>query len=292
MTGDHRTMTINEILVALDGKQTSERSVPVAVTFAKQLGCGIRLLTFVEEDHDIAEAQKQLGHIKAQLRSKYADLSCAVTVEIEPHAPDGLVRYGTADSLLAMATSGKIMPHGHYIGSAAEAVVRRSPYPALLVGPQCQWNEDLSIDRVVVPVDGDELSEQAVPTAATWASRLSVPAWVVTVIDPRDRSYETMPRLQMASYETTYVHNVASRFADRRSMEWEVLHGSPPAALGSFTDETTLTVMASHGRGGAARLVLGSVTAKFVKLARGPVLVQKSSVCAGEGEPRETTISS
>ena len=287
MTGDHRTMTINEILVALDGKQTSERSVPVAVTFAKQLGCGIRLLTFVEEDHDIAEAQKHLCDIKAQPCSKYPDLSCAVTVEIEPHAPDGLVRHGTADSLLVMATSAKIMPHGHYLGSAAEAVVRRSPYPALLVGPQCEWSDDLSIDRVVVPVDGDELSEQAVPTAATWASRLSVPAWVVTVIDPRDRSFESMPHAKMASYETTYVHNVASRFADRLTMEWEVLHGSAPAALDSFTDENTLTVMASHGRGGAARVVLGSVTAKFVKLAAGPVLVQKSNICAGEGDDRE-----
>jgi len=279
-------MTTNEILVALDGRPSSERSVPVAVTFAKKLDCGIRLLMFVDEAHAIVEAQEYLGGIKAQLRSTYPEINCAVTVEIEPSAPDGLVRHGTPDSLLIIATSAKVMPHGHHVGSNAEAVVRRSPYPALLVGPQCQWSDDLSIDRVVVPVDGDELSEQAVPTAAMWASRLSVPAWVVTVIDPRDRSYETMPRLQMASYETTYVHNVASRFADRRSMEWEVLHGSPPAALGSFTDETTLTVMASHGRGGAARLVLGSVTAKFVRLAKGPVLVQKSKICAGEADDR------
>jgi len=282
-------MTINQVLVALDGRQTSERSVPVAVTFAKQLGCGIRLLNFVEEHHDIAEAQRYLGNIKAQLGSTYPQLSCAVTVEIEPHAPDGLVRHGTADSLLVMATSAKIMPHAHYIGSASEAVVRRSPYPALLVGPRCQWSEDLSIDRVVVPIDGNDLSEQAVPTAATWASRLSVPAWVVTVIDPRDRSSESIPHARMAAYEATYVHNVASRFGDRLSMEWEVLHGAPAASLDGFTDETTLTVMASHGRGGAARVVLGSVTAKFVKLAKGPVLVQKSNVCAGEGDQEATT---
>lgn len=63
-TSDDLTMSTNEILVALDGRQSSERSVPVTVTFKNKLDCGIRLLMFVDEAHTIVEAQKYLGDIK------------------------------------------------------------------------------------------------------------------------------------------------------------------------------------------------------------------------------------
>ena len=187
---------------------------------------------------------------------------------------------------MVMATSARITPHSNYIGSAAEAVVRNSQFAALLVGPRCRWNDRLVIERVVVPVDGSELSEQALPLAMNWAHQLNVPAWVVTVIDRDTRSFAELSPAQVAPVESNYVHNVANQFPGRAQTCWEVLHGKPSEALIEYTDATTLTVMSTHGRSGLARVIVGSVTSKLLRNAQGPVLVQRVQPGRGKVEQR------
>ena len=87
-------MTTTEIVIALNGKSESERSIPIALSLAESQRWGIQLLTFVEASYDVIAAQLYLGAIQTRLAAEYPDLCCRISVEVEPHAPEGLIRYG------------------------------------------------------------------------------------------------------------------------------------------------------------------------------------------------------
>jgi nucleotide-binding universal stress UspA family protein len=125
------------------------------------------------------------------------------------------------------------------------------------------------IERVVACVDGSEFSELCVEEAALWCVALRVPLWIVQVVPPDLPSYVTV-------FENTYVHNLSKELEGlgSQAIEWEVLHSVSPAKaiLESFgVDSATMLVMATHGRVGFKRVIMGSVASEVVRGARGPV---------------------
>ena len=69
-------------------------------------------------------------------------------------------------------------------GSVADQVTRRSPVPVLVVRPAETVEEAApAIQRLVVPLDGSTLAEEAVPVAQSLAQRLNVPVHLLTAID-------------------------------------------------------------------------------------------------------------
>jgi nucleotide-binding universal stress UspA family protein len=81
----------------------------------------------------------------------------------------------------------------------------------------------------------------------------------------------------MGVFETAYVHNLAKEVVGlREKVEWDVLHSPSPARsiLDMYgKDSATMLVMATHGRTGLQRLMLGSVATGVVKEAWGPVVL-------------------
>lgn len=65
---------------------------------------------------------------------------------------------------------------------------------------------------------------------------------------------------------------------EAQEAEAHVLEGHPPSALAEFAESqgTGLIVMASHGRTGLKRLLMGSVAERVVRQAPCPVFVAKS----------------
>jgi nucleotide-binding universal stress UspA family protein len=119
----------------------------------------------------------------------------------------------------------------------------------------------------VACLDGSDFSEVIVNEATAWAAALDVPLWLVEVVDPEAAG---------AGIETNYVHNVARKLEDSGvDLEWDVLHSRhPEKAILDWVDNdpTTILAMATHGRTGLRRVLLGSVVADVIHGAAGPVI--------------------
>ncbi len=144
--------------------------------------------------------------------------------------------------------------------------------PMIVVGPNVDVNAEFRRE-LLVTVDGSDLSETALGLAGAWGIGLHLRPWVVSVAEPG-------PVVAADAAESGYVARAAHELSARtgRDTEFEVLHDDHPArAITQFAEslDAGLIVMATHGRGGLARLRLGSVAADVVRHARCPVVLMR-----------------
>ena len=131
-------------------------------------------------------------------------------------------------------------------GSVADAVTRTSPVPVFVIRPR-EGDTDIApiIQRVVVPLDGSPLAEEALPTATSLAQRLHVPAHLVTAIDvTKLLPVEMMPTVafdaslyeetvaQLEVQATAWLTQTAAQLQHEGvATTWAILHGSPFLAI-------------------------------------------------------------
>jgi nucleotide-binding universal stress UspA family protein len=148
--------------------------------------------------------------------------------------------------------------------------------------------------RIVVPVDGSELAERAIPHAVALARLAHAPIVLVRVIDavrmaPVDAlaAAPAFPyRLNFAE-ETrqaqAYVETIAAGLlADGLTVQTRCEVGGAVDGILAATQPADLIVMSSHGRGGWRRVLLGSVAEALLHRAPVPVLVVRNEAAVPE----------
>lgn len=176
-----------------------------------------------------------------------------------------------------MATAASLLPHQGHIGSVAEDVIRKVRRPVALVGPKVERQPGSETERVVVPVDGSELSESALNVSADLAEILGVPLWIVSVVSHRAAAaFAAQVESPSSLVESSYVNRLARDLATQRNFaaEFDVLHGDDPTrAILDFTGDNGTVVMSTHGRSGLSRLFGGSVATGVVAHSKRAVFV-------------------
>ena len=140
--------------------------------------------------------------------------------------------------------------------------------------------------HILIATDGSELAEKAVTQGLDLAKALGAKATAVTVTEPwTAAAYGTIPTPSLIdSYESGSAENVKRALASvaaaakTRQIACDALHVADrypvEGILETAKDKNCdLIVMASHGRRGIARLLLGSETIKVLTLSPVPVLV-------------------
>jgi nucleotide-binding universal stress UspA family protein len=139
-------------------------------------------------------------------------------------------------------------------------------------------NEDEgTTPRIVVGVDGSEQSKLALRWAARLAPDLgagihAVAAWQL----PTSLDWSVVPYDWdiAGDTETVLTKAVDEVFAERPAgLQLDVRQGNPAQVLLSLSEDATMLIVGSRGRGGFTGLLLGSVSAKCAEHARCPVLV-------------------
>jgi len=131
--------------------------------------------------------------------------------------------------------------------------------------------------KVVVPLDGSELSERTLPYARLVAGALSIPIELVEAFDilpPAVRTRSTLlaaQRMHEIAREQSeaYLGRVRAELRDQGYVATATtLHGEPAQAIVHWVgnDPDALVLMSTHGRGGIARWALGSVADKVLHL--------------------------
>lgn len=251
---------MKEVLCPLDGTAQALRALPSALRASLALGVPLRLFSAVEDHHQVA---RRTDWINEAVTEYGLEQAATAEVVVAPHAPEVLAERAASGSFVVMATSTQPLIHVGYLGSATERVLREAHAPVLAVGPHAETGL-ADVDKVVVPVDGSDLSERAIPVGVEWAERLGCDVWIVSVVEDRTdpiHHHSLVERLALAN-KTSSVQP-----------QWEVLHGSDPADSIAEWADGSLVVMASHGRSGLRRLAFGSVAVATTRHATGPVLI-------------------
>lgn len=135
--------------------------------------------------------------------------------------------------------------------------------------------------KVLVPLDGSQLAELALPEAfefarggATLVLLRAAEAARLPAVDP------TESQVAVVREAETYLAGVAERAAKAGvpNVETSVWYGPAAESIidAAHTRGVDLIVMSSHGRSGVGRLVLGSVAEAVLRGTRTPILLLRS----------------
>jgi nucleotide-binding universal stress UspA family protein len=291
-----------KILVPLDGSKTAENVVPLARSFARGLQIPVELLGVV----DIAEMARHGPPSQASMiRSIVDDATRRFDDYLERVAKNFLggkvqctVRKGNAaeaiiesaaekQTLIAMATHGRSGLDRWLLGSVAEKVLRGASNPMLVVRAKREKNpgwEMATLKRVIVPLDGSELSERILPHVEALAKHLDLEVMLLGVYGGRLRAgasdgFHSMDAFIVSIRNETEIYLAAKTeemkqrglnkvsFAAKQGLEADEIIATARETL------DTLIAMCTHGRTGVQRWMLGSVTETVVRHSDDPVLV-------------------
>jgi nucleotide-binding universal stress UspA family protein len=269
------------ILVPLDGSDLAEQALPYAEALARSK-CELILLEVGDDPNDEFRLLGRHGDSCARLETVVGDPAGQI-LEVAEELGAGTI---------VMTTHGRGAIGRWALGSVADAVSRRSSIPVMLIRPDEENPQVIAppIKRLVVPLEGSDRAEQALPTAAALAEQLQVPVHLITVVGSTNG---VSLRIATAAVDAVLLQEcldesraeaeaLLAGYADRLRSEgitcsWEVLHGSPYFSIADAVHEGDVIVMASHGREGVARWLVGSVAEKLVREGPVPVILVPSS---------------
>lgn len=142
--------------------------------------------------------------------------------------------------------------------------------------------------KILVPLDGSKTAEKALPHARSLGGKLKVPVELLAVVDIAEVVSHTAserPRFldtvidRAVEHSTTYLKSVAGTFTDTGPVKCSVEKGKAEESIieKAARDRTMLIAMATHGRSGLNRFLLGSVAEKVLRGTVNPLLLIRAS---------------
>lgn len=256
-------------------------------------------------ERGVKHGEAYLKEMVARIRA--AGFTGSIHQDVMPagNAARTLVRH-IADleaDLVVMTTHGHGPVRRVWLGSTTDGVIRRSPCPVLILRPPGASGEDqeaaVPVDLaarpdpfqiVVIPLDGSEAAERGMdPLPKLLPADPPATLQMVRVVPPFISAGS--PYLPMAireMHEHELVEEAALAYLDRVQVRLQAsgllteahvtMAGQPVASILALAEEkdATLIAMSTSGRGGAARLLLGSVADKVIRGASCPVLLSRT----------------
>lgn len=146
--------------------------------------------------------------------------------------------------------------------------------------------------KILVPLDGSQLSEGVLPYARFLAKTLKIPVELLQAIEPETVSvfcdpahgrYIDVVEAGMKASSRDYLEPLAGSFPDPSAVDCSAVVGNPAEAIverGS-AESGTLIAMATHGRSGLRRWLLGSVAEKVLRATNNHLLLVRPA-----GQPK------
>lgn len=297
-------------LIPLDTTEVAEQILAWAAPLAQRLDQPVVLLSVVPDQGELGPAAQRhgpaLSSLLAQRRtaaqgyldtvqSRLVNMGIKVTTDLAvgPVAESIVAAAASHQSgLIAMATHGRSGPERWFLGSVADRVLRTAAVPVLLVRPVAGKPAITSdIRLLLLPLDGSELGEDALPAAIALGKALDVPVrllrtvsltWIASSGGPYGMESYATPEIIAALEEDarSYLEKAAERIRSAGVAVDTAFALREPAS--EITDLAaaapgTLVVMHSHGRSGLQRSLLGSVTDAVVRSSTAPVLVIRNA---------------
>lgn len=274
----------NNVLVATDFSASGKEAVATAVALAERSEGKLAVVSVAErppmlpplpmkrysEDPDELwgrEARRSMAALVKRLRKKLPGTRGFVRVGTPWREIVGLAGELGVESIV-VGSRGLTGIQRLLLGSTAENVVRHAPCPVLVVRDGALKR----IRKVLVPVDWDEGSKAAVRYALERAGKGVEIRAIHAIGFPRQIEAEFADELSADAHSSRKLRGFLDRLGGK-DVPSKVVLGEPAEAILDAAGDVDLIVIATRGRKGAARALLGSVAEKIVRRAEGPVLV-------------------
>jgi nucleotide-binding universal stress UspA family protein len=192
--------------------------------------------------------------------------------------------------LIVMATHGRAPLSRFALGSVADKLIHRANVPILLVRPNASAPEVLpepTLDNILIPLDGSPLAEQALGPALDLACLMQSRCTLLQVVETHSAHEKGANGLPAKAEAEIYLRRIAARLREQGPQVRTRLVAARHVAEAILEEAemlgSNLIALATHGRGGINRLLLGSVADKLVRLAMCPVLVYRPIFREGAG---------
>jgi nucleotide-binding universal stress UspA family protein len=302
-----------KLLLPLDRSSLAEQAIGHAASIARESGAAIDIVLVHEpfpfagyadlpweEETDAAAEQKYLEAVADELKSgAQVTATCAV---LRGAPADMIIRRAreVGADLIVMTSHGRTGLSRTWLGSVADAVMRKSAIPVFMLRPERESETTKrrvaarGVKRILVPMDGSALAGGIVPAATDLAraAHASITLLRVVPIVPIVMAYEpTLPvtslpvvpdeaaTQQLVDLATTELESAAQRLHAETGIAIDshvVVSGHAAQAIVDQAEALKIDViaMSTHGRG-ASRLLLGSVADKVLRSSRVPVLLYR-----------------
>lgn len=297
------------ILVPLDGSTFSERALPMATALARAMRAQVILTRAASaavfpgvdatetQVEAVAEAQAYLSALAVDLSQQGLDIE--VAVPYGDAAESILLEIGLHNAdLVVMGTHGRSGLGRWIYGSVAEQVLARSPVPVLLVRPSGEvatLGPEPEQASLLVTLDGSGFAEMALPHAITLAHTFGGTILLLRTVEPSMLAYNYpiigLVRESLAKEQReaeAYLEEVAQRLRKEGLCVQTMVREGWPGDIIVYQGATLgprLVVMATHGRTGILRLLLGSVALEVIRRSPLPVLLIRPTELPADVQP-------
>jgi nucleotide-binding universal stress UspA family protein len=147
--------------------------------------------------------------------------------------------------------------------------------------------------RILVPLDGSELAEQALPHAAIHAEQFGAEIVLLMVLGPLPEPSMAARRVVRSAEEASarlaqgYLEGIAAGLRKQGlPVQTDTVEGKPYLEIIRFAEkeEIDLIAMSTRGHSGLSRWLLGSVTDRVVRGATVPVLLVQCREDSDQGD--------
>jgi len=301
---------IANILVPLDGSALSEGALPFAVSLAQATDARLRLVHALPAMPPVLDCEPRIDvavsiegtaaylrerGLKATARTVHGDETNAI-LDASVDMP--------AD-VIVMSTHGRGGIGRRLYGSVADQVLVRATVPVLLVPSGCDhpWPDDRRL-KILVPLDGSDLSEAALGPARVMSHAVGADLLLLRVVEQEAGAIWGVDRVGVAIQRVTpeelgtarqYLDDIAAPPGPvDPAVDVLVDAGDPFTVISTIARQegVDLIAMATHGRTGLARLTMGSVATSTLQRAHVPVLLVRppgleTPMDQPSSEPRE-----
>lgn len=309
------------ILVPLDGTPFGDHALPCAVRIAEATGSSLELLhvhRYVERDagistmpqyqfQQIARSNAEYDRARTEeevalLERKANDIRHRFHLQVRTRVVDGNTPDAVAEEatrigadLVVLSSHGRTGLDRLWNGSVAAALLHRLEVPLLCVRPldDVEPPPPSQLHHALVALDGSRFSEQVLDAVAPLFQALGTTATLLHVLAPPllRSGNNDMNAIATREQALLYLEELADRFEERlpqiRIMVLE--DGEPGAIIASLLagGEYDVGVLATHGRSGLSRMLMGSVAERVLAFTWRPLLLFRPTAAVPEGAALE-----
>lgn len=284
---------LKKILVPLDGSPLAEKAIGYAAELSIPTGATI-LLVRVANSHTLPGVDPRERKEGAIFEAEQYLTQTAATLIERGYACEAAVPFGqpaeciaeqarlNGSSLIVMSSHGRTGAARLLFGSVAEAVVARSSIPVLLTrawtSQDARWRMP-ERPLLVVPLDGSPFAETALEPAVSLADDFDAGLLLVRAEPVGARLSDALEYLTRISARLEEAYPDLTVIVDVRS-------GEPAEAIEAALRQNgaALVVMATHGRGGLVRSIMGSVAGRVLRDGSAPMVLIRPAMDIGSAD--------
>jgi nucleotide-binding universal stress UspA family protein len=285
---------VDRILFPTDGSDCAEHARRHALYLADHFDADLHVIRVEERDVELADVVEVdendlLADLHGMIRgeSPLAESRVRERTIAYPSAAGGILTYGVEHDvdLVVLGTHGKRGVRRLMLGSVAEEVVRKATCPVVTVGRGAMSPEDMDGGTMLVPVDLSEHQDRLLAHVRELAPIYDMDVTVFHVLEMAGVPdaygvYSSLPDPGKLGdrVRTSIDEEVESLRTSGIDVTVAVKSGHPADQILTYADEieASFIAIATHGRTGLERMLMGSVAEKVIRRAPCPVCTVKS----------------